>query len=101
MGEMTRLAEEARRNASPLINFTTPDPSAAMPAVSETTHGNSPLRPSRRKNQPDSPPTQAEIRAFLNRLRKTSFKRSSKGFKHWMQGFGVNSDAPDPHSSEQ
>jgi hypothetical protein len=31
-----------------------------------------PLRPSRRTGQPDTPPTQREIQAFLHRLRKTS-----------------------------
>lgn len=38
------------------------------------------VRPSRRPNQPLTPPTDAEITQFLARLKKTSFKTNSKGF---------------------
>jgi hypothetical protein len=58
-------------------------------------------RPSIRDDQPDTPPTQREIQFFLQRLRKTSFKRSSKGFKDWMKGFGVDDDAPCDHPDDQ
>lgn len=50
-------------------------------------------RPSRRENQPDTPPTQREIQCFLHRLRKTSFKRNSKGFSDWMKDMGADGDA--------
>lgn len=40
-----------------------------------------PVRPSRRSNQPLKPPTPAEIKRFLARLKATSFKTNSKGFK--------------------
>jgi hypothetical protein len=68
-------------------------PAKDSPAVTRTSDGTGPLRPSRRENQPDTPPTQQEIQAFLHRLRRTSFKRGSKGFKTWMKGFGIDSDA--------
>ena len=43
---------------------------------------NSRPRPSRRENQPDTPPTQREIQAFLHRLRKTSFRPEVEGEFH-------------------
>ena len=88
--------------------LTTPKPPAPPPApappLAPATAGASdptaPLRPSRRSNQPVTPPTQAEIRAFLNRLRKTSFKRGTKGFKTWMKDIGADPDKPvDPGES--
>jgi hypothetical protein len=58
------------------------------------------VRPSRRRNQPLTPPTRPEIQAFLNRMRKTSFKRSSKGFKEWMSRFGLAADVPDAEDEQ-
>lgn len=40
-----------------------------------------PVRPSRRISQPLQPPTEAEIKQFLKRLKVTSFKTNSKSFK--------------------
>lgn len=37
------------------------------------------VRPSRRRNQPTAPPTEEEIRTFLARLKRMSFKSGSKG----------------------
>jgi hypothetical protein len=67
-----------------------PLPDTPQPAADAT--GNSRPRPSRRKNQPDTPPTQREIQAFLHRLRKTSFRRKSKGFSKWMKEFGADAE---------
>lgn len=99
MREFARIADEAGRNTPPPFNFGTKarDASAAV-----TRDGTGPLRPSRRENQPDTPPTQQEIQAFLRRLRKTSFKRGSKGFTNWMKDIGAESgdgDGTYPHSS--
>ena len=47
-------------------------------ASANTTPGK--LWPSIRQHQPDTPPTQGEIQAFLRRLRATPFRRNSKGF---------------------
>ena len=59
-----------------------------------------PLRPSRRRGQPVTPPSQKEVRAFLNRLRLTPFKRGSKGFKKWMKDFGAELDAGDTDADQ-
>ena len=67
-----------------------PPPTPAPPTTADADR----LRPSRRSNQPVTPPTQAEIRAFLNRLRKTSFRRGTKGFKTWMKEMGADPDKP-------
>ncbi len=40
-----------------------------------------PVRPSRRSNQPLQPPTAAEIKRFLARLKVTSFKTNSKSYE--------------------
>lgn len=40
-----------------------------------------PLRPSIREDQAVGPPTDAEVKAFLARLRRMSFKAGSKGFE--------------------
>ncbi len=39
------------------------------------------VQPSRRNSQPLQPPTEAEIRRFLARLKVTSFKTNSKSYK--------------------
>ena len=41
-------------------------------------------------------PTEEEVQAFLKQLNRTSFKRSSKGFRHWMRQFGIDIDQPGP-----
>lgn len=35
-----------------------------------------------------------EVRVFLNRLKRTSFKRKSKSFKAWMKDMGAPIDGP-------
>jgi hypothetical protein len=90
-----RVVEQQCQGKEPPLEipgFTTPTspPTPTAPADGDTDQ----LRPSRRSNQPVTPPTQAEIRAFLNRLRKTSFKRGSKGFKTWMKDIGADAENP-------
>jgi hypothetical protein len=92
MREFVRIADEAGRKTPPPFNFGT---KARDAAAAVTRDGSGPLRPSRRKNQPDTPPTQREIQAFLHRLRKTSFKRGSKGFRNWMKDIGAESGGGD------
>lgn len=74
-----------------------PNPSAQRAAEAA---GNSRPRPSRRDNQPDTPPTQREIQHFLHRLRKTSFKRGSEGFKDWMKDMGAGPGATDDDAAD-
>lgn len=90
MREFVRLADEAGRNTPPPLNFSKPKSNAGSATLGADSSGK--LRPSRRKNQPDTPPTQQEIQAFLRRLRKTSFKRRSKGFTTWMKDIGAGDD---------
>jgi hypothetical protein len=75
-------------------------PSSPAPTPPAPTEPPDHVRPSRRRNQPVKPPTPAEIRAFLNRMRKTSFKRGSKGFKNWMKNIGADPDKPVEDSDE-
>ena len=95
-----RVIEQQCQGKEPPLKIpglTTPTPAAPppTPAPPATSSGDADrLRPSRRGNQPVTPPTQAEIRAFLNRLRRTSFKRGSKGFKTWMKDIGADPDKP-------
>jgi hypothetical protein len=78
------------------------DASEEMPPQSRE---HSPLRPSIRDDHPVTPPTQREIQLFLNRLRKTSFRRRSKGFSNWLKDLGGNGNRgddlgqSDPHST--
>lgn len=88
MAEFAQLTDQAAKNAKPPIQI--PPKKPVEPKVGHK--GTNPLRPSIRENQPGTPPTQREIQSFLQRLRKTSFKSGSKGFKDWMKGFGVNAD---------
>lgn len=76
----TKVADETGVSTPPPFNLHLP----------KITAGNSDLpRPSKRQDQPNTPPTQEEIQAFLRRLRKTSFKRRSKGFAGWMRRMGT------------
>jgi hypothetical protein len=98
LGEMARLADEAGRNKPSPFNFSKLKTDAGSEAETKIGDGGG-LRPSRRAGQPDTPPTQHEIQAFLRRLRKTSFRRKSKGFSRWMKEFeadaGAGGDAGD------
>jgi hypothetical protein len=99
MRELVRLADETGRNTPPPFNFSKPKTDPGGEAATKISDGGGALRPSRRADQPDTPPTQREIQAFLQRLRKTSFKRGSKSFADWMKYMGadddVAGDAPD------
>lgn len=48
------------------------------------------VHPSRRKEQPVSPITDAEIQRFLNMIRRTSFRRNTKGFRKMMKRLGID-----------
>lgn len=61
-------------------------PNAGVFQVPSSATAAPPARPSRRKDQPSGPPTKEEIRAFLARLRRMSFKAGSKGFKRLTGG---------------
>jgi hypothetical protein len=89
MRELVRLADEIGRNTPPPFSFSKPKSHADGPTVTKSSDDSGPLRPSRREDQPDTPPTQQEIQLFLRRLRKTSFKRGSKGFADWMKDMGA------------
>ena len=52
-----------------------PEPTIEQPSNSKV------VRPSRRNGQPLQPPTDAEIKRFLARLKVTSFKTNSKSYK--------------------
>lgn len=47
----------------------------------------------RRKVELKHPPGDKEVQSFLNQLKRTSFKRSSKGFREFMKQMGVDLDA--------
>jgi hypothetical protein len=97
MREFVAVIDEVGRNTPPPINLPSRQPQPAdEPGTSTKTSENSgPLRPSVRDDQPDTPPTQREIQAFLHRLRRTSFRRSSKGFTDWMKEMGADPGAAD------
>jgi hypothetical protein len=78
--ELCDRIESADITASPLFGSDAQQPSSDPTDCA-------PVRPSIRRDHPDTPPTQAEVRAFLDRLRRASFKRGSKGFRNWMKGF--------------
>jgi hypothetical protein len=101
MRELVRLADETGRNTPPPFNSGKPKTDSANPTAMKAVDGTGPLRPSRRANQPDAPPTQQEIQAFLRRLRTTSFKRGTKGFTDWMKDLGADSGAADDGGGEQ
>lgn len=61
--------------------FTFDSPETEPPPEQEPTATPARVRPSRRPSQPLGPPTKAEIKRFLERLKKTSFKTNSKGFQ--------------------
>ena len=90
MREFVRHSEETANGATPPIQLSPKKP--VEPKLVREDIGI--LRPSVRGNQPDTPPTQREIQHFLHRLRTTSFKRSTKGFKNWMKDFGADPDKP-------
>ena len=52
----------------------------------------------RKKAALKHPPTDAEVKKFLKQLNRTSFKRSSKGFRHFMGQLGIDIDWPGPSS---
>lgn len=82
-----RVVDEAGVNTPPPINLPLP----------KITTGSADLpRPSKRRDQPATPPTQQEIQAFLYRLRKTSFKRDSNGFAGWMKDLGADGSGDTP-----
>lgn len=90
--EFVHVTAEESKKVKPPIHFPRSKPRGAdNPAITKTNDGVGPLRPSRREGQPDTPPTQREIQLFLSRLRKTSFKRGSKGFTDWMKDMGADS----------
>jgi hypothetical protein len=90
--EFVKVVGEAARNVPPPIQLPPSKPRVADDdrAMRKAADGTGPLRPSRRDNQPDTPPTQREIQAFLHRLRKTSFRLKSKGFTDWMKDMGAD-----------
>lgn len=49
----------------------------------------------RKKPPPRTPISDKEVKTFLNRLNRTSFKRSSKGFQQWMKDLGAPLIMPD------
>ena len=89
--EFVRVIDEIGLSTPPPFNFRRSNtrPADDANATAKTSDGARPPRPSRRKNQPDTPPTPGEIQAFLHRLRKTSFRRKSKGFREWMKDIGA------------
>lgn len=56
-----------------------PPSDGAFQLPSPKAKGTGRARPSRRRNQPTAPPTEEEIRTFLARLKRMSFKAGSKG----------------------
>jgi hypothetical protein len=58
--------------------FQIPSPNQMAPSAERE---NAPARPSCRKDQPLTPPTEQEINVFLARLRKMSFKAGSRSLK--------------------
>ena len=50
----------------------------------------------RHKDSLKDMPTDEEVQTFLKQLKRTSFKRSSKGFRHWMRQFGIDIDQSGP-----
>jgi len=55
-------------------------------------------RRARKRRKLSQPPKESEVRAFLNRLGRTSFKRRSKGFKQFMWDLGIDLEADAPES---
>lgn len=95
MRELVRLADETGRNTPPPFSFIKPKTDSSSEGVTKISESSGAPRPSRRPGQPDTPPTPQEIQAFLRRLRKTSFKRASRGFKTWMQDLRADESAED------
>lgn len=67
---------------------------SGKPAFDAAEWSEQPVRPSIRRDQPLTPPTEEEIRHFLNRLRKTSFRRKSKGYAKWIRRFDSDRNGP-------
>jgi hypothetical protein len=105
MREFVRLADETGRNTPPPFNFSKPKTDLGGEAATDVSEGCGALRPSRRTNQPDTPPTQQEIQLFLRRLKNVSFKRTSKGFNNWMRDMRADGlsdeDLPGADNREQ
>lgn len=85
------LIEKECKGKKPPINIPGLGKKSARSSAGESESSQRP-RPSRRLNQPQTPPTQQEIQQFLGRLRRTSFKRSSKGFTNWMKELGSDEE---------
>lgn len=93
------LIERKCQDKKPPINIpglgkkpaSTSEVSASPPSAQNPVDESHP-RPSVRHNQPTTPPTQREIQHFLHRLRKTSFRRGTKGFSKWMKDIGADTD---------
>jgi hypothetical protein len=96
MHELVRVADKAGHDAPPINLGEHKSEDPGVPITQKTSDDSSPVRPSRRDDQPDTPPTPREIQLFLRRLRKTSFNRNSKGFNGWMKDLG----ADDGHNAD-
>lgn len=94
MRQLVEVIDEVGGNTPPPINLPRPKPQPTADDGGDNATGR--LRPSLRKDQPATPPTQREVQGFLRRLRATSFKRGSKGFTDWLKDLG----APDDGSSD-
>jgi hypothetical protein len=96
INELARIIEaDAQKFESPFrVDSRLPAVSNDAPKPRENGEQRGGVRPSRRRGQPMNPPTEAEIKAFLNRLRRTSFQRQSKGFVNWLKQFDIKSDGP-------
>jgi hypothetical protein len=80
------LYREIADAAPPRTGFFQIPPSNQAAASSSAERENAPTRPSRRKDQPLTPPTEEEIKVFLARLRKMSFKAGSKSYRRFIRG---------------
>ncbi|MCC6682657.1 MAG: hypothetical protein IT445_17290 [Phycisphaeraceae bacterium] len=71
-------------------------PTPGSPSTGSTPTGNAgrpgQVRPSLRKWQRRDAVTESEIRSFLNKLQKTSFKVDSKGFRKFLKSMGIDPD---------
>jgi hypothetical protein len=92
MRQLVEVIDEVGRNTPPPFNLPLPQPQPTGDDAGAAAKNPVPLRPSLRKDQPATPPTQREIQSFLHRLRTTSFKRGTKGFTEWMKDLGAQED---------
>jgi hypothetical protein len=93
MRQLVEVIDEVGRKTPPSFNLPRPKPQQTSEgAGANASEARRPLRPSLRKDQPATPPTQREIQSFLRRLRTVSFKRGTKGFTEWLRDLGADDD---------